>query len=162
MITTTDFFGKQHYLVPCTERDINVHFAKIEEFIPADEVVDFKLRMAECIDIGTAYMLLDGSCFLYYINYKPCCAIGVALYGKESPIKMLALFSGIFHVVDTDTFKLEFHLHYGKLVQEYKSLITEISLKRQGIPGHPLVIRIDELHKKIESIYNRRNIKWEL
>ena len=158
MITTTDFFGNKHTILPCSAEDVDVHFAKIQDVIPGEEVIQFKQRMSECITAGSAYTLSDGSCFLYYLNDKPCCAKGVALYGKNSPMKMLALFAGIFKELDTHTFKLDFHLHAGKFVQEYKSILTETSIKRQLIKGYPLVVRIDKLFAKIDGIYKKRNL----
>ena len=160
MITTTDLFGKVHTIVPCDNEDIDVHFAKIQDVIPSEEVIQFKKRMSECILAESAYTLSDGSCFLYYLNYKPCCANGVALYGKNSSHKMLALFAGIFNEIDRETFKLDFHLHAGKYVQEYKSLLTIESIKRQRIPGQPLVIRTDKLFAKMSALYKKRMIEW--
>ena len=157
MITFKDFFGKEHTITSCTEQDIDVHFALIKDVIPVDEITQFKERMAECIEAGSAYTI-SSDCFLYYLNYKPCCANGVALYGKNSPSKLLTLFAGIFSQLDTHTFKLNFKLHAGKMVQEYKSIITLTSLKRQRIKGYPLVIRIDKLKNKITAIYNKRGL----
>ena len=143
----------------CTESDIDVHFEMIKDVIPSEEVIQFKQRMSECITAGSAYTLPDGSCFLYYINHKPCCANGVALYGKNSPNKLLALFAGIFMKCDTKTFNLAFTLHRGKFVQEYKSIITMTSLKRNRIPGYPLIIRIDKIKDKIKRLYEIRGIQ---
>ena len=162
MTVATDFFGKHHTILPCSAEDIDVHFDKIRNVIPSEEVIQFKKRMSECINAGSAYTLSDGSCFLYYLNYKPCCATGVALYGKQSPNKMLALFAGIFKEIDHHTFKLDFHLHAGKFVQEYKSIITETSIRRQRIPGYPLVVRIDKLFVKMNAIHKKRGIEWEM
>ena len=158
MITTTDLFGGVHTIVPCDNEDIDVHFAKIQDVIPSEEVIQFKKRMSECINAGSAYTLSDGSCFLYYLNHKPCCAEGVALYGKQSSVKMLALIYGIFTKIDTSTFVIKMILHKGKKVSEYKSLFTLTSMKRQTTPGYPLVIRVDKLITKIKSVYEKRGI----
>ncbi len=156
---TLDLFGKEHTIVPCTVDDIAVHFNLVKDVIPSEEVIQFKKRMSECLLAESAYTLSDNSCFLYYSNVEPFRAHGVALYGKHSPLKMLALFAGIFTDIDTHTFKLEFSLHPGKFVNEYKSILTLTSIKRQGIPGHPLVIRIDVLRDKINTLYRKRGIK---
>jgi len=158
MIIVPDLFGVDHEIVPCTEQDIEVHFNLIKDVIPSEEVIQFQQRMSECILAGSAYTLSNSNCFLYYLNYKPCCAKGIALYGKESPMDIITLFIGVFTLIDTKTFKLGFGLHAGKLVKEYKSLITLTSLKRQRIPGHPLVIRIDELKKKLTKLYRVRGL----
>lgn len=161
MIITKDFFGKDHTILPCRAEDVDVHFSKISDVIPSEEVIQFKKRMSVCINAGTAYTLSDGSCFLYYHNYKSWAAEGVALYGTGSPVKMLALFAGIFREIDHETFKLDFHLHAGKLISEYKSILTLISMKRYRMPGHPVTVRIDELFKKMDKLYKARGIQWE-
>jgi len=158
MTIVVDIFGRRQKIVPCTAEDIDVHFAIIKDVIPGEEVIQFKQRMAECITAGSAYTLSDGSCFLYYLNYKPCCANGVALYGKQSPIKMLALLDGIFREIDTHTFKLDLFLHEGKEVSEYKSLFTKTSMKRQTTKGYPLVIRTDKIHAKIDAVKKKRGL----
>jgi len=160
MITAPDLFGHIHTIVPCTVEHIDTHFEMIKDVITDESHKSFKGRMAECIEAGSAYALSDGSCFLYYLNSKPFKATGVALYGKNAPHKMLTLFAGIFTKLDDHTFKLEFMLHPGKFMQEYKSILTMTSMKRQVIPGYPLVVRIDELRDKINAIYNKRKIVW--
>jgi hypothetical protein len=155
-----DLLGKEHTIVPCTMNDIPVHFELVKDVIPSEEVIQYQQRMSECINAGSAYTLSDNSCFLYYNNVKPFCAHGVALYGKHAPLKLLALFAGIFTGIDTHTFKMEFTLHTGKFIDEYKSILTLTSLKRRNMPDRPLVIRIDELRNKISTLYIKRGIKW--
>jgi len=162
MTIIKDLFGKQYTIVPCTIEDIPVHFSLVEEFIPSEEVVQYKKRMADCIIAGSAYTLTDGSCFLYYHNYKPCCADGVSFYGKGSPLKMLALFAGIFTEIDHHTFKIDFRLHKGQIKTSCRSIITKESLKRQSIKNYPLVIRVDKIRAKVEHLYNKRGVKWEV
>jgi len=161
MIITKDFFGNDHTILPCSAEDVDVHFSKISDVIPSEEVIQFKKRMSECLLAESAYTLSDGSCFLYYQNSKPCCANGVALFGS-SPVKMLALFAGIFREIDHHTFKIDFHLHAGKFVSEYKSILTTTSMRRQSAPGHPVTVRIDELFKKMDKLYRLRGISWEV
>lgn len=158
MITQTDLFGKDHIIKQCTFDDIKIHFEKIKDVIPEDEKEEFCIRMNDCIKLETAFALEDDSCFLYYKNYKPCCAIGIALYGKNEPLKMITLFAGIFYQIDTTTFKIDFKLHKGKLIQEYKSLLTKISMKRSQQSDVPLVVRIDHLKEKIKQIYEKRGL----
>ncbi len=159
MITTEDLFGNEHTILPCRAEDIDVHFSKISNVIPSEEVIQFKKRMSECLLAESAYTLSDGSCFLYYQNYKPCCAYGVALYGTGSPVKMLALLAGVFQEIDPVTFKLSFALHAKTFAKNYLSLITMTSLKRSRVPGHPLVVRIDELRSKLLRLYKMRGLK---
>ena len=159
-IITKDLLGNSHTILPCSAEDVDVHFSKISDVIPSEEVIQFKQRMSVCINAGTAYTLSDGSCFLYYQNYKPCCAYGVALYGKD-PLKVLALFAGIFKIIDPETFKIDFTLHEGKLLSEYKTLLTPISMRRSHKDNHPVTVRIDHLFKKLDRLYKLRGISWE-
>lgn len=161
MIVTKDFFGKEYIIVPCTKEMITSHFSKIKTLISKNEWAIVKERMAQSINEGSAFALQDNSCFLYYLITKPHCAEGIAIYGKNSPNKMWALLSGIF--IKTDIFKLEFVPHTGgTLIKDYKSILTTISIKRQRIPGHTLVVRVDKLRDKIKDIYKKRGIPWVL
>lgn len=155
---TIDLLGHEQEFRQCTLDDIEPHFATITGFIPAEEAVEFKVRMLECVEAGTAYTMCDGSCFLYYKNYTKWAAHGVALYGKKAPLRLLALFAGIFGYLDTVTFKMDFVLHPEKFVAEYKSLLTLTSLKRHHNPKDPLVIRIDHLRNKIIKLTELRAV----
>jgi len=158
MIPVKDLFGKTHLITQCTMVDINKHFEQIKNTIEPKDTINFKQQMYKSLIADSAFKLDDESCYLYYINDTARCATGVALYGKNSPTKMLALFAGIFTHIDTHTLKLNFHLHANKSVNEYKSIVTEASIRRQLIPGYPLVIRIDKLRDKINNIYNKRGM----
>lgn len=160
MITTIDILGKSHIIKPCQFEDVPMHFEKIKDVIPEEEADSFITRMTDCIIAETAFTLSDDSCFLYYKNYKPTMAEGVALYGENAPVKVLALFSGIFIQIDPVTFKLDFALHPGTFAKDYKSILTTTSLKLSNHSNHPLVIRIDELKKKIDKIYKRKGFQW--
>lgn len=92
MILTRSLFGQPCEVVACTLEDVEPNFDKIKKVVSKQEMPEFKRRMVEAVEKGSAFMISDGSCFLYYLNDKPWCATGVALYGKNSPIKMLALF----------------------------------------------------------------------
>lgn len=159
-IITKDLLGNSHTILPCGVDDVDVHFSRISDVIPSEEVIQFKQRMSVCIDAGTAYTLSDGSCFLYYHNYKPCCAHGVALYGNN-PLKMLALFAGIFKIIDPETFKIDFLLHKGKMISEYKSLLTTVSMRRAHAAERPVSVRVDHLFAKLDRLYKLRDISWE-
>lgn len=158
MVVIKDFFGNEHTVMPCSAEDVDVHFAKIRNVVPSEEVIQFKKRMSECINAGSAYTLSDGSCFFYYLNYKPCCAVGVAVCGKRYPLKMVALFVGIFKGFDLDTFKIDYKLHPGSSPADFKSIFTMISLKRRSTKGRPFVLRTDEMVTRLETIYKNRGI----
>ena len=160
---TKDLRGNVHRFRRCTMEDVEPHFQKVAEWIPIGEMDDFKNRMRLCIVANTAFCYDDGSCYIYYKKHKPCCAEGHALYGKGQPLKLLALFAGVFHNVDKRVIKVDFSLYPDKIVQEYKSLITKLSLMRQTLPsGYPLVVRVDAIKSKILNLMWDRGITWDI
>lgn len=152
MFQTVDLRGKYYEFRRCLVSDIYDHFLRVKEFIEPAEYEVFKERMLTSCELGTAFMLADNSCYLYYINSKPCCATGVAMLGKNVPMKMMALLSGIFRSIDNTTFKIDFYLHTNKFVREYKSILTDTSIKRHIDNNYPLVIRVDKLREKINKL----------
>lgn len=152
-----DLLGNVQTIKVCLHGDVKNHFEKIRKYIPAEEEKEFLERMCECIDMGTAFNISD-NCFLYYKNTTKYLAQGIALYGQTSPLQILTLFAGVFYKIDTDTFKMDFLLHPGKFAEEYKSLLTITSIKRNCQKGSPLVIRIDKLKAKIKAIYDHKEI----
>ena len=128
--------------------DVKRHFAKIAHWIPEDEAEQFQERMKSCVEAGHAWKLNDA--FLYYDPQDKRISYGVALYGMDEPMDVLSLFIGIFTFEDTDTCIMRFKLHEGKFMQEYKSLLTIVSMKRtHHNPEHPLMIRIDDLRNRM-------------
>lgn len=159
MITSKDFFGKEHIILRCVPEDIDTHFKKIEKVVITDtEESLFKERMLACITAGSAYKLSNDSCFLYYLNSTPRIAEGIALFGQGNPAKMIALFKGVTEELDPRTVKITFYMHKGKFIEEYKSILTPTSIKRQVIEGYPLVVRVDEVITKIRNLYKRMNL----
>lgn len=145
----------------CTEKDIDVHFELVRNFIPSKEVIQYKQRMSECITAGSAYTLSDNSCFIYYLNSKPCCAVGMSLYGLHSTRKIFALLTGVFNKIDTHTFKISFRPYPGTSINDFKCVCTPTSMKRYR-NGNPLIVRIDKIRKRVHAIYERRGIQWEM
>jgi hypothetical protein len=135
----------------CLIVDVVPHFNKIKQWIPEEEAEAFQNRMRDCVEEENAWALNDS--FLYYTKVDRRMAHGVALFGGGEPMDILALFIGVFSLEDTDTFMLRFKLHPGKLMDEYKSLLTAVSMKRaHQNQNHPLMVRIDGLRKKIWAI----------
>jgi hypothetical protein len=154
-ITTYDLLGHPHEIRFCVSADILTHFDKIKDVVQADEKEEFLERMQVCVEKSTAFAVADDSCFLYYSNYSKGCAAGVAMYGKSNPAKLLAMFAGVFTVLDKDTFKLNFSLHKGKTVSEYKSLLTLSSIKKSKLFGTPLVVRTDFIKKRVNKLHKK-------
>ena len=162
MIPVHDILGKLRFFRKCELDDVLTHWQKIAHWIPAGEELEFQARMGACVKAGTAYVMINSDTFLYYDKQDSHTAHGVALFGKDSPIDIMALFIGIFGFIDTKVFKMDFTLHPGKFATEYKSILTPESIRRSAsIPGYPLVVRIDELKKKCIAIYKTRTGKCQ-
>jgi len=159
---TTDLIGNHHFIKSCTEEDVSKHFACVEKYIIESDRIPFQNRMRRCIAEGTAFALTDDTCFIYYMSTTKHRATGIALFGEGVPMKMIALFTGVFREIDKDTFAMEFRLHPGKMLNEYKSLLTLTSIKRHANINYPLMIRIDRLKEKIHELHTARGITWEM
>lgn len=133
--------------------DIGNHFQSIKHWIPEGEKESFQERMADCVEDETAWCL--GGAFLYYKKIDRRISHGVALFGRKDNTDLLALFAGVFSLEDNDTHKMRFKLHPGKLMDEYKTLLTVTSMKRNHRdPDHPLMVPVHELREKFVKILN--------
>lgn len=148
---------KQHYIYrQCNLADIQIHFKKVQHWIPPREGQDFRARMKECVDAGTAWK--TDNTFLYY-KTDGHVGVGIALFGMDHPLEIMALMMGVFSYRDKTTHALRFKLHPGKNMREYKSLLTTISMARNGTNSeHPLMVRVDELRKRWSTICEKT---WE-
>ncbi len=132
----------------CVPADIGRHFDRMKEWITNGERNEFESLMLECIEAGTAWC--NKNTFLYYLKENKRYAQGVAIFGMAHPMDMLSLFIGVFSFEDTDTAIMRFRLHPGKFIQEYKALLTVVSIKRtHRDPNHQLMIRVSEFRDKI-------------
>lgn len=128
--------------------DIGRHFDQIKHWINETEHEEFLVRMLECIEQRTAWC--SENTFLYYKKENARQSIGVAIFGMDYPIEMLTLFTGVFYFEDRKTAMLIFKLHDGKMIDEYKSLLTVTSIERSHVdPSHPLMIRVDAFRNKM-------------
>ena len=146
-----DILGHQHRYARCRDIDINHHFQEIHQWIPEGEEQEFKERMQKCVDEGNAWR--TANTFLYYEKENERIAYGVALFGQEHTLELIALFIAIFWKEDRETYHLKFKLHPGKMLSEYSSMITKVSLERNRSEGtHPLSVNINELRHKFHDI----------
>jgi hypothetical protein len=107
--------------------------------------------MRDCVEADNAWCLNDA--FLYYDKVDLRMAHGMALYGMDVPMDVLALFIGVFSFEDNDTCMMRFKLHSGKFLEEYKSMLTVTSMKRwHQNHDHPLMIRVDAWRKKVVNL----------
>lgn len=127
------------------------HFAKIKQWIPEEEWIEFQERMEDCVEDETAWC--TENTFLYYTKIDRRMSHGVALFGYEFTEELLSMFIGVFTKEDQETCMMRFKLHQGKLIEEYRSMLTLTSIKRnRRSPEHPLMIRVDDFRKKIDHI----------
>lgn len=147
MPETPKIFGTKYKYEQCMLCDVGPHFDKIREWIPDEEYIEFNERMMNCVEEGTAWRTKNT--FIYYEMQNKRISYGVALFGKEHAAELMALFIGVFGHEDKTTSVMRFKLHPGKMMEEYKAMLTEISIKRtHANPNHALMVRIDELRKK--------------
>ena len=138
----------------CLTADIEPHFDRIKHWVGEDQEIKFKALMAISINDGHAWK--TANTFLYYTKQNARQAQGIAIFGMDYPVEMLSLFTGVFYFEDRDTCMLQFRLHPGKMIQEYKSLLTVTSMRRaHADPLHPLMIRVDALRQKMIKIIDK-------
>lgn len=155
MPDTPKIFGTSYRYEQCRICDVGPDFDKIYQWIPEKEHVQFNERMMDCVDSGTAWRTKNT--FLYYDIQNKKVSYGVALFGKDHPLELMGLFVGVFGMQDRDTSIMKFKLHPGKMMEEYKSLLTTISMKRNHQNrNHPLMVRIDELRVKFINFLAKR------
>jgi len=138
----------------CLTSDIDPHFDQIKHWIPEDQHAEFKTRMALSVNENHAWC--SENTFLYYTKENERLAHGVAIFGMNNPVEMLSLFTGVFYFSDRETCMLRFALHPGKMIQEYKSLLTVSSMMRaHANPNHPLMIRVDHFRQKMIKLIDK-------
>ena len=113
--------------------------------------------MADCIEDENAWC--TENTFLYYKSENRQIALGVALYGVGYAQELIALFMGVFSQQDKTTHALRFKLHPGKVMEEYMTMLTKVSMKRaRQNPNHPVTVRIDELRNKLFSVFKSQGL----
>lgn len=160
MIEIVDLLGGKYLATECSESDIQVHYETIRNIVEDEDEDEFKSRMLQCVNEGTAYALIDGSCFIYYLKDKgkPKISTGVALYGEGSPLALLALFSYVFTAVDSKAHLMMLNPHSEKFIIECKSLMTLGSIIKYRMGNHPLMVRIDLIKAKVLALKSKREI----
>ena len=163
---TNDLFGNPVTFKHCVTEDLLTHFEPIEHWITDIPKVEFLQRMKACIDENMAFALDDDSAFLYMYPVRTEGMIGptvhyagIAIYGGPDQVKFLALLKGIFEDLHPTIARVDFKLHPGKALGEYKSLLHTKSLERFGTEMDHVFIRTDELQKKLRSLYYSRGLK---
>lgn len=147
------FDDKRKYR-PCFTEDIKPHFEQIKHWIPEDQHIQFQVRMALSVNENHAWC--SKNTFLYYTREDKRMSHGVAIFGMDHPVEMLSLFTGVFYFEDRETAMLRFTLHPGKMIKEYKSLLTVTSMMRaHADPTHPLMIRVDAFREKMIRIIDK-------
>jgi len=158
MINVEDLIGRRHEVVACKLDNITTHYDGISSNVPDYDKENFISRMEDCVNNGTAYMIADGSCFIYYDKdtESPAFAAGVALYGAGSPLKMIALFTYVFTHVDSKVLFMRLSPHSPTFVNECKSLLTINSVIDYSISKDYLMIRVDEIRDKVNKLIKSR------
>jgi|TARA_R110000851_G_scaffold56094_3_gene131327 hypothetical protein len=158
--TAVDLRGNEHTIRRCTAKDILKHFSIVKHLIPESDRKSYINKMKVCKRSGMAFCI-GNDCF-FYAQYSGKQSIeAFSLYGKGEPLKTLAMFSHILLTLDKKLVLLRFSPHAGLKVDDFKSLLTRIAIKRQFASGKPVLVRCDTLRQKLLALYKNRGIPWE-
>lgn len=142
----------------CVLDDVDKHYNLVRPLVVDTDEQVYKAQMVKAIEQGTAFSVLDGSCFAYYLKDDEYSATGISIYGKGNTIGMTALFLGIFNPTrDTTTRKISFYPHTTSAISEYKSLLTIKSIRKWYEFGLPVVMLIKPIRLKTEYILRKFN-----
>lgn len=152
----SDMLSAEDKIKHCTEDDIDSHFETVLPLVQSTDRSEYKKLMLQAVNEDTAYQLLDGSCFLYYLKEEQYTARGVSFYGKDNPVGLLVLFAGIFDKDNEETVLLRFIPHSNDEIKDYKSLLTVSSIKKWHKAGTYVSIRVDKLINKTKKVLLKR------
>lgn len=152
----TDLIGRQYGLLPCTEDDIPNHFKRVEHWIEPDFKDAYVDRMKQCVEAGTAYKLDDDSCYLYFLKTKKSFAEAVCINGYGKPMSVIALISGIFRKIHRDIFFVEFVMHKGKVMAEYKFMLSPKSMRKFQHQDDVLLVNLQHMLKVWSKLVVKR------
>ena len=160
---TIDLFGRPVHYKRCQTSDLNTHFEKIQDVVTDMPHVEFLERMNACVKEDRAYALEDDSCFLYYLpqHFKvgePRTAHGIAMYGPGNSLGMIALLRGIFEDNEKSVTRIDFKLHPGKIMKEYRSFLLTATMQRYGVTDRPLFVRVDMMRERLRELYAKRGL----
>jgi hypothetical protein len=158
--TTVDLKGNKHTVRKCTAEDVFVHFSIVQYLIPNSDQKSYLTVMKDCAKSGIAFCI-DNDCFIYAQYSGKQSVNAFSFYGKGKALKTLAMIFYILFNFDKKLMMLKFNLHKGLNVNDFKSLLTDIAIKRQFIPNRPILVRCDTLRNKLLSLYTKRGISWE-
>jgi hypothetical protein len=140
----------------CTLDDVDKHYNLVRPLVIGTDENVYKAEMVKAIEQGTAFSVLDRSCFVYYLKDDEYSARGISIYGKGNPLGMTALFLGIFNPTrDINTRKISFYPHTTSVINEYKSLLTVKSIRKWYEFGLPVVVWIKPIRLKADYILNK-------
>ena len=159
MFTTPALIGPDVEFRNCVESDVVRHYEKVKEYIEVNYRTEYLKKMYSCMEDKTAFVTKNDECFMYYKKTKKSFADAVTIYGKDHPVKMMAMITGIpKHVPEDkkDTVFLYMSLHEGKDINEYKGMLSKTAIYRHKRNGDRLLIRTDKLIEKFEQLRLRR------
>ena len=136
----------------CSESDIEDHYSVVQPLVKYTDEAAYVALMLQAVSEGTAYAVLDNSCFLYYLKDEKYSANGICFYGTGNPVGMITLFAGIFDQPNEHTKVLKMTPHSDGEIQHYKSLLVVGSIIKWRRHGLPVVIRVDKLMDKIKRL----------
>lgn len=149
--------GKSYTVSRCLLSDIPFHFEIVKDLVPKDEHKDYQNMMLDCVKTGLAFCIGD-SCFIYMKQSKPKFLEAYSFYGKNNPLKVLAMFMYILKEIDKEVMFLKFYPHSSAIINDIKSLLTHTAILRQNSHDVPVLVRCDQLRGKLSAIYKSRKL----
>lgn len=143
----TDVFGNTLTYRLCTLEDIDKHFRCVRRVVDPKDREQYKERMIECINKGTAYCMENTNVFLYYSKETKVIAKGLSFSWVGRPVECAALLVAVFAIEDKETNFIKFFLHHKSTLQHFRSLLHAPSLKGQLDYPKEILIHIHELRK---------------
>lgn len=152
--TIKDLRGILHTVRRCKKEDVSHHFNAVKHLVPKEDHAEYQTSMYLCVSSGMAFCVND-CCFIYTKYSNKSTLEAFSLYGKNQPLKTLAMFACILMEVDKSIKFLKFQPHYNTSINSFKTLLSSTSLLRRQYLDKPTVVRCDLLRDKLYAFYIR-------
>lgn len=112
---------KNLIITKCRPEDVDTHYSYIAPLVSDNGEIEFKSRMLESVDTGTAFCVKDSGCFLYYLPKTAVIVDGVAIHGHENPAVTISMLCAIFN--NSTVVQVNFYPHEGADLISFKTLL---------------------------------------
>ena len=128
----------------CLSSDVDIHFQKVEKYIPSDEHESYKANMHKAVIENTAFCTANS--FFYYIKLNANTLLGVSIFGKGSMHELLPLVVSVYYKVEPRASYIHYHPHSLIQLIGFKSVVTKQSIEDYRVDkSYPLRVPIVKL-----------------